>query len=235
MQMKRLLFVVMCLGTLAAAQQTILNIPSADVLDKKQIYFRLDTSWFPSPGVATVAPNFIFGAGHNIEFGVNINAFGIPADIANRAIVPNFKWKLLSGKASAPTHFDIYLGDQLFVPTFHRTLDAGNYAYAAGALTLRANTRFTFGGWDSIDVTAAGHHGGALLGLEQTVAHQKDRNLVTLGADWQSGRGGNGALAVGVMFFPTPRLMIIPAFQIANSGDHNANGAQIFIGYLLKK
>lgn len=234
--MKRFLIAAgICLSTFAAAQQTILNIPSADVLDRKQIYFRLDTSYFPSPEAATLAPNFIFGAGHNIELGLNINAFGVPADTANRSIVPSFKWKFLSGKADAPTHFDMYVGDQLYVPTFHRAFDAGNYAYAAGTLTLHTYTRFTFGGWDSSGVTAPGNHGGVLLGLEQTVAHRKDRNLVTLGADWQSGQGGNGALAFGVMFFPTARLMVIPAYQVANSGDHNANGAQIFIGYLLRK
>jgi hypothetical protein len=230
------LLMVLCLffSAFAVAQQTILNIPSADVLDKKQIYSRSDTSYFPSPEVATVAPNFIFGLGHSIEAGVNINAFGIPADFANRAIVPNIKWKFFSSKAEAPLHFDMYAGDQLFVPTFHRTFNAGNYLYAAGALTIHKNTRFTLGGWDSANAFAIGNRGGGMLGLEHTIAHQKERNLVTLAADWQSGQASNGALALGVMFFPTDRLMIIPAFQIANSGDHNANGPQLFIGYQLK-
>jgi hypothetical protein len=230
------LLVVICLSfsTFAVAQQTILNIPSADVMDKKQIYSRTDTSYFAGPDAATVAPNFIFGLGHNIEAGVNINAFGIPAGFANRAIVPNIKWKFLSTKAEAPLHFDMYAGDQLFVPTFHRTFDAGNYLYAAGALTIHKDTRFTFGGWDSANAVAIGNRGGGMLGLERTITHHKERNLVTLAADWQSGQGSNGALALGVMYFPTDRIMVIPAFQIANSGDHNANGPQIFIGYLLK-
>jgi hypothetical protein len=128
----------------------------------------------------------------------------------------------------------MYAGDQLFVPTFHRTFDAGNYLYAAGALTIHKDTRFTFGGWDSANAVAIGNRGGGMLGLERTITHHKERNLVTLAADWQSGQGSNGALALGVMYFPTDRIMVIPAFQIANSGDHNANGPQIFIGYLLK-
>lgn len=231
------LLLILCVffSTLSVAQQTILNIPSADVMDKKQVYFRADTSYFPSPGEATIAPNFIFGLGHNVEAGININAFGVPADFSNRAIVPNIKWRFLSTKADKPTHLDMYVGDQVFVPTFHRTYNVGNYLYAAGALTIHKDTRFTFGGWDSANAFTSGNRGGGMLGLERTVAHQKDRNLITLGADWQSGQAGNGALALGVMFFPTDRLMIIPAFQIANSGDHNANGPQIFIGYLLRK
>jgi hypothetical protein len=204
-------------------------------MDRKQIYLRVDTSYFPSPGAATIAPNFIFGLGHNIEAGVNINAFGIPADAASRAIVPNFKWKFVSGKADAPNHFDMYLGDQVFLPTFHRPFDAGNYFYAAAAGTIHSNTRLTGGLWHSENVVVDGSRGGVMLGLEQTIAHQKERNLVTLAADWQSGRAANGALTLGVMYFPNSRLMIIPAFQIANSGDHAANGATVFIGYLLKK
>ena len=189
-QMKSLL-VVICLffSTFAVAQQTILNIPSADVMDKKQIYSRTDTSYFAGPDAATMAPNFIFGLGHNIEAGVNINAFGIPADFSNRAIVPNIKWKFLSTKAEAPLHFDMYAGDQLFVPTFHRSFDAGNYLYAAGALTIHKDTRFTFGGWDSANAVAIGNRGGGMLGLERTITHHKERNLVTLAADWQSGQG----------------------------------------------
>jgi hypothetical protein len=234
--MRSLLLLVFCaaFSSLAVGQQTILNIPSADVLDKGQIDSRVDAAFFPSSQRASLAPNFIFGQGHGVEAGVNINAFAVPADSANRSIVPNFKWKFLSNKPDAPTHFDMYLGDQVFLPTFHRAFDAGTYAYAAGALTIHKDTRLTFGGWDSANVVVNGNRGGGLLGMEWTVAHQKDRNLVTLAADWQSGRATNGALAMGAMFFPTDRLMVIPAFQLANSGDHNANGIEMFIGYLLK-
>lgn len=234
----RYLPMLLCLlwSACAFAQQTILNVPSADVLDSKQIYFRMDTSYFGSPQAATLAPNLIFGLGHNVEAGVNINAFGVPASAANRAIVPNFKWKFVSGKPDQPNHFDMYVGDQVFVPTFHGAFDGGNYLYIAGAATIHGNTRFTAGAWDSKDVVANGNRGGALMGLEQTIAHAgENRNLITLGADWQSGQGSNGTLALGVMYFPTSRLMVIPSFQIANSGNHSASGALFFIGYLLKK
>ena len=55
------------------------------------------------------------------------------------------------------------------------------------------------------------------------------------GVPHQSGQGGNGALTLGAMIFPTNRLMLIPSFQIANSGDHNANAVVFFLGYLLRK
>jgi hypothetical protein len=219
-------------STCAMAQETILNVASADVLDSQQVYFRLDTAVFGSQ-TATLAPNFIVGLGHNVEAGVNINAFGVPAATANRSFVPNVKWKFFNTKADRPNHLDLYMGDQLFVPTFQGTFTAGNYLYGAGALTIHSNTRFTAGAWNAANVVANGNRSGALLGLEQTIAHSGNRSLITLAGDWQSGRGGNGALALGVMFFPTARLMVIPSFQIANSGDHNANGAIVFIGYML--
>jgi hypothetical protein len=223
------------LTPLALAQLTILNVSSADVQDKNQLYLRVDTTSFVSSGDTTIAPNFIYGLGHNVDVGININAFGIPASFANRSIVPNVKWKFISGKADAPNHFDMYVGNQVFVPTFHGAFNVGNYLYGAGALTFHSNTRITAGVWDSQNVVVNGNRGGALLGIEQTIAHHKERSLITLAADWQSGQGSNGALALGSMFFPTDRLMIIPAFQIANSGDHTANAVVIFIGYLLKK
>jgi len=228
-----LLLVGLLFSTCALAQETILNIPSADILDQKQVYFRLDTAIFGSQ-TATLAPNLIFGMGHNIEAGININAFGVPADTANRSIVPNIKWKFYNTKPDRPTHLDFFVGDQIFFPTDFSTVTTGNYLYGAGALTVHSNTRFTAGAWDSVDIVANGNRGGAMLGLEQTVSHVSNRNLVTLAADWQSGQGSNGALALGVMYFPTARLMVIPSFQIANSGNHNSNGAIIFIGYMLK-
>jgi hypothetical protein len=42
----------------------------------------------------------------------------------------------------------------------------------------------------------------------------------TLAGDWQSGQGANGTLALGIMFFSTDRIMLIPSVQIANSGNH---------------
>lgn len=227
-----LLVMSVLFSTCAMAQETILNVASADVLDPKQVYFRLDTTVFGSQ-TATLAPNFIFGLGHNVEAGMNINAFGVPAATANRSFVPNIKWKFFNTKADRPNHLDLYVGDQVFFPTFQGTFSTGNYLYGAGAATLHSNTRFTAGAWNAMNVVANGNRSGALLGLEQTIAHTGNRNLVTLAGDWQSGRGGNGALALGVMFFPTARLMVIPSFQIANSGDHNANGALIFLGYML--
>ncbi|HEY2811572.1 MAG TPA: hypothetical protein VGJ00_09325 [Rhabdochlamydiaceae bacterium] len=234
--MFRLILLVILLSVCAGAQETILNIPSADVLDKKQIYFRLDTAVFWSSETATAAPNFIFGLGHNLEAGININAFGIPADTANRSIVPNIKWKIYStGKPDSSNHIDLYVGNQIFFPTFHRTFTTGNYLYGAAAATVRSNLRLTAGGWDSANVISNGNRAGVLLGLEETVAHTNNRNLITLAGDWQSGQGANGTLALGVMFFPTDRIMLIPSVQIANSGNHDANGAIIFIGYMLKK
>ncbi|HWH60093.1 MAG TPA: hypothetical protein VN682_20865 [Terriglobales bacterium] len=227
-----LLVITMLFSASATAQETILNVASADVLDPKQVYFRLDTTVFRSQ-TATLAPNFIFGLGHNIEVGMNINAFGVPAAAANRSVVPNIKWKFFSTNADRPNHLDLYVGDQAFFPTFQGAFTAGNYLYGAGAATLHSNTRFTAGAWNASNVVANGNRSGALLGLEQTVAHTGNRNFITLAGDWQSGRGANGALALGVMFFPTARLMVIPSFQLANSGDHNANGAIIFIGYML--
>jgi hypothetical protein len=56
-----LVLAVLCISTCALAQQTILNIPSADVMDKHQLYFRLDSSYAPSPVFAQkVMPNSPF-------------------------------------------------------------------------------------------------------------------------------------------------------------------------------
>jgi hypothetical protein len=216
------------LSLVSSAQQTVLNVPSADVLDKGKAYFRVDSTFFPITESATVAPNFIYGVGHNVEVGINVDAFGIPGDASNRAIAPNVKWRFLNRVDSNGEGLVAYVGDKVYFPTHQRTYTAGNYLYGAAALQLGTGTRIGAGVWNSQNVYALGNRTGALLTLEQAFSRK-----FTGAIDWQSGHAGNGYTTFGLMWFPTDRLMIIPAYQVSNSWNHANHGATVFIGYKL--
>src|SRR6185369_9326879 len=80
--------VIGCLGLLAVlfihsaaspvrAQQTIFNVPSADVLDKGKVYAELDASLKPTNGsevmkFSSFVPRVVVGVGSNVEVGLNI-------------------------------------------------------------------------------------------------------------------------------------------------------------------
>ncbi len=222
------------LGTLAHCQQTILNIPSSDVLDKGKAYVRFDVSHYPVLNGTTFTPNFIFGVGHNVELGVNAEALSDPTSFSTTSIVPNFKWKFKEIR-SGDGKLEFYLGDKIYVPVHNRGFRAGNFLYVAGALSIDTGTRLTAGVFNYQDVYSRGNRSGAMVGIEQPVLYTKrmDRSLLTLAADWQSGKGGNGYLTGGLMFFPTSRLMVIPAYQVGNTQFGSNHGATVFVGYKL--
>ena len=59
----RTIAVIALLLTAAAclAQQTIMNVPSADVTDKGDVYFRADSFYQPSPALYSLNGNFSLG------------------------------------------------------------------------------------------------------------------------------------------------------------------------------
>src|SRR4029078_7541532 len=141
------LFVVLCLsGCLAniAAQQTIFNVPSTDVLDKGKVYSELDVSLKPndSPFVnkfSSFVPRLVVGAGNQIEVGLNVTG-NIQPGPDSTTLVPTIKWKPYSGKDNG---WNFVIGNNLFVPVRNRSYDAGNYVYAEVSKTLKNGTRLT--------------------------------------------------------------------------------------------
>lgn len=209
----------------AHAQQTIMNVPSADVTDKGHVYFRADSFYQPSPAAYNFNGNLALGLGHNFE--IDLNGMNLVHPNGQSSIMPGFKWDAYKGKSVT-----LYLGDQFTQPVTNKLYSQGNFVYAAAAYT-KGNLRLTGGAWDSQNSFAPGNRNGALAGVEYTAKTFKNGGSLVPTYDFESGSGLNGYSSFGVMIYPVKRLMILPAYNVGNSGATKGNHfAAMFIGIM---
>jgi hypothetical protein len=209
----------------AHGQQTIMNVPSADVTDKGHVYFRADSFYQPSPAAYNLNGNLALGLGHNFE--IDLNGMNLAHPGQQSSIMPGFKWDAYKGKSVT-----LYIGDQFTQTLTHKQYAQGNFVYAAAAYT-KGNLRLTGGAWDSQNSFAPGNRNGALAGVEYTAKTFKNGGSLVPTYDFESGNGLNGYSSFGVMVYPVKRLMILPAYNVGNSNATKGNHfAAVFIGWM---
>ncbi|HSS44030.1 MAG TPA: hypothetical protein VLO07_01720, partial [Thermoanaerobaculia bacterium] len=176
----------------ASGQQTIFNVPTADVLDRGKLYSETDWLWRPT-GPRFVTGSLlrgVYGFGGNVEGGINFAGFNTPGRSVPTA-APNVKWR--------PYRSDVFTvttgASGVFFLRGVRDGAAGAMGYAHGAVKLATGTRLTAGGWwASSHYAGPGAEKGGLFGVEQPIA-----STVTLAADWYTGRNGLGYASPGVI------------------------------------
>ena len=208
----------------AYGQQTVFDVPSADVLDKGKVYGELDGTVRPVDPLATFTPRVVFGIGHRIEVGMNFDGLSAPT-LDQLEISPTVKWRLWKGKTSG---WSFYVGDDLFFPTRKRTYDAGNYVYASFAKEWKHGTRIGFGGYDfTRNVVANANRAGGQFTFEQRV-----NNRLTLAAEWYTGKQAAGYVNPGAIIKLNSKLTLYAAYQIGNAGVTTGNHQFLWeIGY----
>jgi hypothetical protein len=198
----------------SAAQETIFNVPSGDVLDKGKVYGEFDFAYSWDASAGTYTPRVVAGVGHRIEIGINLNGFASPGP-SQAAPTPTIKWKAYDGGKSG---WAVILGDDLFIPVQNRTYDAGNYFYAELTKTIN-QTRFTLGAFDfTSNVVASGNKAGGQFGIEQPVGKR-----VTVAADWFTGHQSAGYFTPGVVVKLSQKATGYAGYEIGNSGALNGN------------
>jgi len=73
-----LLFVTVIPLRSAYAQETVFDVPSADILDNGKVYGELDGTVRPVNLFATFTPRVVVGVGHGIEVGMNFDGLSAP-------------------------------------------------------------------------------------------------------------------------------------------------------------
>jgi len=199
----------------AHAQETVFDVPSADILDKGKVYGEFDVTTRPVNPVATFTPRAVVGVGGSIEVGVNFD--GPSTDTPFEQIIsPTIKWRLWKNENSG---WSFLLGDDLFFPATHRTYDAGNYAYAFFSKTWKHGTRISLGGYDfTRHVVAEANRAGGQFTFEHPI-----NSRVTLAAEWYTGNQASGYVNPGAIFKLTSKLTLLTAYQIGNSGVSSGN------------
>ena len=191
--MKRFIFVLGFLSLSANAQQTVFNVPNADVLEFKKTYAELDWLYFPARGGEGLRDHFltlrgVYGIAPNVEAGINVGSIheGGPAP----SILFPVKWKPVSLGES----FAFVVGGEAGT-----TFDPGHFI-------ARGYFKFDWIGMDGKLRAGIGPYAanknyyqedsstGVLATFEAKVS-----SLVILAADWTSGKHGSGLLSAGTI------------------------------------
>jgi hypothetical protein len=208
----------------AYGQETVFDVPSADILDKGKVYGELDGTVRIVDPLATFTPRVVVGIGHGIEIGANFDGPSAPA-LGELDISPTVKWRLWQRKTSG---WSFFLGDDLFFPVSQQTYNAGNYIYGSFAKEWKHGTRVAFGGYDfTRNVVAKANRAGGQFTVEQPV-----NSRLTLAAEWYTGNTAVGYVNPGVILKLTAKLTLYGAYQIGNAGVTKGNHQFLYeIGY----
>jgi hypothetical protein len=210
-----LLFLAIFAARGAHAQETVFDVPSADILDKGKVYGELDGTARPVDPFFTYTPRVVVGLGHQIEAGLNFNGLSSPTN-GQLDLSPTVKWQLWKSDTLGMT---FYLGDDLFFPVHNRTFNAGNYFYACFSKVWKHGTRITFGGYDfSRNVVATANRAGGQFTFEQRI-----NSRLSLAAEWYTGNHTSGYVNPGAIIKITSKLTAYAAYQIGNAGVTNGN------------
>ncbi|HLZ49909.1 MAG TPA: hypothetical protein VKP61_04095 [Candidatus Acidoferrum sp.] len=199
----------------AHAQETVFDVPSADILDRGKVYGELDGTARPVNPVYTFTPRVVVGIGHQIEIGANFDGLTLPVT-GELEISPTIKWKVWN---VGSTGWAFYVGDDLFFPARQRSYNAGNYSYAFFAKEWKHGTRVGLGGYDfTKNVVAPANRAGGQFTLEQNVSSR-----LTLAAEWYTGNNATGYVNPGAIIKITSKLTGFAAYQIGNAGVTKGN------------
>lgn len=217
------------LMTAANAQQTVFNVPTADVLDKGKVYVELDASFKTNNDEAlrkfsSFVPRVVAGAGGDIEIGFNLTG-NIQPGADTTTLVPAVKWRFYQNEKK---DLALFAGNNFYIPVRNRSYKFGTYTYAAAAKTIN-KTRLTAGTFVfSKNVVAPGaSRGGGQFAVEQTI-----NSKLTLAADWLTGKHASGYFTPGAIYKPTPKITAYFSYSIGNAGAAKGNHFFLFeLGY----
>lgn len=222
------IFIFLCAENVAA-QQTIFNVPTTDVLDRGKVYVEIDAAFKTNdqdalPKFSSLVPRVVFGVGGNVEVGLNVTG-NIQPGSDSTTLVPTVKWKFYQNEKK---DFALIAGNNFFIPVRNRAYKCGTYSYLAGSKTIN-KTRLTAGGFvasKNVFATDAVRAGGQ-FGIEQTI-----NSKFSVAADWITGRHASGYLTPGLIYKPHPKVTTYFSYSIGNNKAAAGNHFFLFeLGY----
>jgi len=203
------------------AQQTVFNVPSADVVDPGKTYFEWDATVGDSSPSAALTPRSVHGIGHGIETGVNVSSFNVP-DAGSVVFTPTIKWKFYQEKSLG---LDFFGGEHLYLPLTKRSYNVGSFTYIASAKTFKSGTRLAAGAFDfSAHVVDRANRGGIFASIEQPINAR-----FSAATDWFSGNTGAGYVTPGISAKVTSTVTVMTGFQMGNSGFAQGNHSVLVV------
>ncbi len=195
----------------AQAQQTIINVPSSEILPQGDMIFKESTRFRPfrDGGFTSLTPSFTIGAGHGIQ---------LSGAVATRMGENN----IVQGDISIKKVW--FIGDSTRLtaggtisPYLNCPDKPDSFLYAHVSQRIKnTKTSVTAGGYVA-GASSMPNMGGVILGVEQVVISNKLRVAV----DWTSGLNSEGRMGVGIKYRPISTLSITTAVIIPNKDNDN--------------
>ncbi len=211
----------------AVGQQTIFNVPSADIAAKKDWFYQHQaTTRVWNPGRSWVQTNaFGYGVGHYVELDTTLFNLDLH-DPKDSTFSVGFKTSvpLVSARAKMPLR--LVVGD-MFEFTERpfkqsqrlRSPHEGNWVYAMLHTEIpRIKTRLTGGYSDGTKILFGDRANGFLGGIEQPLSKRWMFQI-----DWFSGRHELGYWIPGIVYRFRERWMVSLGVQVPNSDDVGAS------------
>ncbi len=195
-------------SNVATAQQTIISVPSSDVLPSGEIILKESNKFSPwNDSFVSLTPSIIMGTGKDTEtsFGVGTtldDTTKVKLDIASKKV-------FRVGKASRFT-----IGGRVS-PTLTDSVMPDNFLYAHGSYLIKETKTTITSGVYIMGKTHLPDKTGALIGIDQTIIPNKLRIV----ADWMSRNDTGSALSAGFKIRPSPKTSITAAVMIPNSNE----------------
>lgn len=193
------------------SQQTIINVPSSEVLPTGDIVLKDSNKFRPfSPGeFASFTPSVTLGVGHGAEVSTGVGTSiwsnnNVRGDVAAKKV-----WFMGNS-----TRFTV---GGVVSPYLSQAVHPDTFIYAHFSQRIKkTRTSLTAGGY----VHGKSHlpdNAGVLFGIEQVIIPNKLR----LVADWMSTPDSYGKMGVGFKYRPVPTLSITSAVIIPNQDSDN--------------
>lgn len=205
-------FFLICLQDKSHAQQTIFNVPSADITEKGMIFLQHESQFSNKFGLFTEYA--AYGIGRHTE--LDLTVFGLGTNnVANEFLGLGFK-------TSLPIHekTETKLTYGTLIPISLRGKGVGGYAYSHLSTRLsKLKTRLTAGGFVGTTIV----HGRDFIcfigGIEQPIT--KNFGLIM---DWYSGKHTTGFLIPGFYYSFPKNTTLWAGYQIHNNKANGDNG-----------
>jgi len=205
-------------GVRAHAQQSILAIPSSDVLDRGAVSLDFAALFKPNDEeelrrFSSFVPGFTVGLGKDVEVGFNVTGNLQPGTDA-ATLVPGIKWKFYERKK-----LSLFVGTNFYIPVMNRAYKAGLTSYIGASKSI-GRSRFTVGGFISTRNVIAPNatRSGGLFGFEYTI-----NKRIGLAADWINGRHSAGFFTSGLVYKLHPKVTTNFAYSVGNNYANRGN------------
>jgi len=209
----------------ASAQQTIFNVPSADVLDPGKVYLEVDELFRPTePRFSSTTVRGVVGILPRVEGGINFGGLNAPGPAIPTATAAIKIQPVRVGEFALTAG-----GNGLFVLKGSQDGNPAGLGYGFASYRIpKLGTRIEFGGWySSAGYALSRSTGGALATFEQPILCIPG---LTVAADWFSGENAIGYVSPGLIY-AFGQWTAYAAYSIKN-GDSRGNAGLIELGYL---